>query len=544
VSEVLTAPLSDTVRDEVQQVRLRLSLPDGWWPEKPALWCKYRQLCRESLYFLTKAVLGYKDLTDRTHRAYADFIQNLDNKRTLDLLPRGCFKTTVGTIGFSIWYLLHFPDHSILIANQTEDNAQRMLLEIEQHLDGSNAMMLWLWPEYIKPHERWKPWNSSKLTVPCRTAISGVPSIQAIGVGKRAESLHFHVIINDDLIGEKAMVSGVEMLSAVAWHDYSVSLFVSPKDNIERMHGTRWSLSDLYSVILQNPAYKFFIRASRDVDTGELFFPERLDEATLNTIRDNNFAVYMSQYMNDPENPEVLDFRKNDLKYYKMYPSEQGPYCVVDGAKFYVKDMDVVMAVDPAASGDIDTNFVEAMKRGRAQKANNAVGVVGLHGSGRFFLLDLWVGRGKGENPEVEVAEHMIELVVRWKGFVHRGYVESYGAQRALITIFKMLADENQVALRMEETPRGVQKAKKVRIRSMLSWPAQNGLICVRPTQDRFIWEFSKFPQSDQFDTLDMMYWAMHGLRKPMSEANAQVSYKQRSRYLRLRRQQIGRGGY
>ena len=544
MSEMQQDTLPVPVWTEVRRVRELMGLPRDWEPSEPELWYEYREKCKASLYFLTKAVLGYPDLTKKTHKPYCDFLQDINNRRTLDIMPRGVFKTTCGTIGFGIWYLLHFPNHSILIANQTEDNAQRMLLEIEQHLDGSNAMMSWLWPEYIKPNDKHKFWSQSKMTVPCRTQISGVPSIQAIGVGKRAESLHFHVIINDDLIGEKAMVSTVEMLGAIAWHDYSVSLFVSPKLGIERMHGTRWSLSDLYSVIKQNPTYKLYEKAARDPETQDLLFPELLDTETLNEIRDNNYAVYMSQYLNDPDNPEVLDFSANWLRYYKLYPSEQGPYCQVDGAKCYVKDMDVVLAVDPAGSGDIDTNLAEMAKRGRAHKANNAVGIWGLHGSGRYCLLDLWVGRGTGESPEVEVANRMLEMAIRWKGYVRRGYVEAYGAQRALITIFKMIAQDNNVALRMEETPRGVQKAKKVRIRSMLAWPAENGLICVRPSHDQFIYEFSKFPQSELFDALDMSYWAFYHLKKPSSAVDRERVQRQRSEHRARRLAVIGRGGY
>lgn len=549
MSDVQSVVISNDCGNEVQKVRDVMGLPSSWWPARPQLWYELRCLCRESLYFLTKAVLGYKDLTKKTHYEYCRFLQDLSNKRTLDLMPRGVFKTTCGTIGFSIWYLLNFPNHYILIANQTESNAQRMLLEIEAHLDGSNPRMLWLFPEFINPGgSKVRPWNQSKMAVPNRDAyggiISGMPSIQAVGVGKRAESLHYHVVINDDLIGEKAMVSDIEMLSAITWHDYSVSLFVSPKTGIERMHGTRWSLSDIYSVILENPKYKYFVRSAKDPETGELFFPELLDEETLADIRENNYAVYMSQYMNDPDNPEVLDFRANWLRKYKLFPSDNGPYCVVDGAKFFVKDMDVVLAVDPAASGDIDTNFAEVVKRGRARKANNAVEIWGLHGSGRYFLLDLWAGRGRGENPEIQVAQKMLDMALRWRGYLRRGYVESYGAQRALITIFKMLAQQNQFSLRMEETPRGVQKAKKVRIRSMLAWPAENGLICIRPIHDRFEYEFSKFPQSDLFDTLDAAYWAFYHLKKPMAPVEAADRTARREQHKRMRIAMVGRGGY
>ncbi len=135
-------------------------------------------------------------------------------------------------------------------------------------------------------------------------------------------------------------------------------------------------------------------------------------------------------------------------------------------------------------------------------------------------------------------------MAMRWRGFIRCGYVESYGAQRALITIFKMLASRNQFSLRMEETPRGIQKAKKIRIRSMLAWPAENGLICVRSIHDRFIYEFSKFPQSAMFDALDMSYWAFYHLKKPSSEVEQADKENKRDKHKRMRLNMVGRSGY
>jgi len=505
----------------------------------------FRELSKRNLYFLAKAVLGYSDLTKKTHKPYADFIQDLSNKRTLDLMPRGVYKTTIGTISFAIWYLLNFPNHFILIANQTANNADRMLMEIEGHLDGSNPMMNWLFPDYIKPHAKFKPWSSTQMTVPCRTVISGTPSILALGIGAKTESWHFHVVINDDLIGENAMYSSSEMANAIAWHDYSVSLFVSPREGIERVHGTRWSMSDLYSVILERPLYATYIKSARDRNTGELLFPELLDEEVLREIRDNNFQHYMSQYMNDPQNPEALDFRITWLNRYKMYKDEEkGAYCEFEGDKFYVKDMEVGLFVDPAGSGDVAVDIQKQLKRGRNKRANNAVGVWGLHGTGGYFLLDLWAGRGQGENPELQVAKKMLEMVLRWKGYIRSGYVENYGAQQALITIFNMLCQQEGVAFTLKGIGRSMQKAKIVRIRGALGGPGQNGQIFVRPFHDQFITEFSNFPQSDTFDTLDMSTWAFIQLRKPHSPAQENVNREHAKRRKLKRLRSISKAGY
>ena len=535
---------SDNIRDEVQGMQDGVFVSEAERAAKEELRQRFRQLAKDDLYFLAKAVLGYKDLTKRTHLPYARFLQNLENKRTLDLMPRGVYKTTIGTIAFSIWYLINYPNHTILIANQTAGNAERMLLEIEGHLDGGNVMMNWLFPEMIRPHARWKPWSSDKMTIPNRKVISGTPSITVLGVGAKAESQHFHVIINDDLIGDKAQASSSVMLDAIAWHDYSESLFVSPRDGIERMHGTRWGMGDLYGYIIQRPEYEVYEKAAID-EEGNLLFPELLDAETLRRLREKNFLMYLSQYMNNPSNPESLDFRKEWLNYYKLLrDDERGPYCLHGGKKYYVDEMSVGLFVDPAGSGDIEINAAKDARRAQYRLANNAVGVWGLHGSGLYFLLDLWCGRGQGENPELQVATKMYEMFVRWRGFVSKGYVEGYGAQAALITVFNMVCRQNNDMFLVEPIGRSNVKAKHVRIRSFIGPSAQERLICVRMVHDKFIEEFSQFPNGRSYDTLDMSAWAFYKLRKPNSSVEDEIYEEQHQRRRNAFIMRTGKTGY
>lgn len=533
----------NNVRDEVFSLSENGGISESDVKHDKELRRTYRQLAKDSLYFYTKAVLGYPDLTQHFHKPYADFLQDLSKRKVMDLMPRGVFKTTIGTIGFAPWYLMNYPNDFVLIANQTANNAQRMLWEIAQHYEGGNNMVNWLFPEFIRPGDRWKPWNSEQVTFPARTVQRGTPSITALGVGAKAESQHYHLIINDDLIGQKAMESNQEMQTAIAWHDYSVSLFVKVAEGIERVHGTRWGLNDLYSVLLSDNEYEVYQRTAENA-VGESNIPELLPTETLRAMKQKNFAVYMSQYMNDPMNPELLDFNRSWLHNYLLVKTDHGPACEADDNLFYVKDMDVQLFVDPAGSGDIEVGLARMARTSRAVKANNAVMVWGLHGSGRYFLLDQWVGRGQGENPEREVALEMLKLVMRWSGYVRKGHVEAYGAQRALITVFNMLAKEEGYAFPIEEIGRGNTKAKKVRIRSYIGPPAQNGQIFIRKGHEQFATEFSMFPQSATFDTLDASAWAFATLRRPPREVDKKVRERANSKKKRLRLAQAGRTGY
>jgi hypothetical protein len=252
----------------------------------------------------------------------------------------------------------------------------------------------------------------------------------------------------------------------------------------------------------------------------------------------------MSQYMNDPENPEFLEFRREWLREYMLVKTDQGPACELEGELYYVKDMDVVLAVDPAATGDIEHRMIDDLKKGRTRKSNNAVGVVGLHGSGLYFLLDLWVGRMAGQNPEMQLAQKMIDMFRVWKGHIRTGVLESFGAQAAIITIFHMILAGTSESYPIKEAPKGSQRAKKVRIRAYLGGPAQNKQIAVRPGHEAFRYEFGKFPQSDMLDTLDMCVWAFQELRRPKTpteRANVDLRAK-RIKQKRLRF--VGRSGY
>jgi len=162
-------------------------------------------------------------------------------------------------------------------------------------------------------------------------------------------------------------------------------------------------------------------------------------------------------------------------------------------------------------------------------------------------LLIVWVGRGVGENPELQVARHMMEMVLRWYGYFRKGIVEAYGAQRALLAIYSMVCKDSgkgHLSRVFEEIPRGIQKAKKVRVRTYLGGPAQNHQIYIRPGHGAFAYEFGKFPQSDMMDTLDATAWAFRELRRPESEVEHKmiVQSKKRQKYKRLR--MVGRSGY
>jgi len=543
--QVDTAP--NSLRDEVFQLSDRGALSISDVQSDRSVQEVYRTLGKRSLYFLAKAILQYTKLDFESHKPLCDFIQDLSIQRGLILLPRGVFKTTIGTVAFCIWLLINDPNRTILIANQVARHAERMLTEIEEHLGGSNVLMNLFFPECIKPSDKHRPWNQIEMSVPNRTQIRSTPSIMTLGVGARAESIHTDFQINDDLVGIEDMFSEMNMAAALTWHDYERSLFVEPKIGIERMYGTRWPGNDIYKSLIASGEYKVYWVPAKDEATGKLYFPKIYDDVELRKLRERNWLMYQANIMNQEVHPGSLEFKEEQLKYFKLIEDPgKGYFCRVEDkqtAKDYLcSEGDIIIVVDTAASGDLDTVDRNEIKKQKTDLSNNAILVLMGH-SDYYFQLDSWAGRAKGENPEMQIATKLMEMAIQWKGYFRKIYVEAFGAHGSFITIFNMICKMNNVFFPIEALPKGTKKAKKVRIRATVGPVAQNRQLLIRRNQDQFIADFCGFP-SEKMDTLDCLVWGIENIRMPQGEAQTVSMKRALAERSNRRKRFIGRAGY
>lgn len=504
-----------------------------------------RNLARSSLYFLAKGILGYQKLDKKAHKPICNFIQDLSIQRGLVLLPRGVYKTTIGTVAFSIWLLINDPNRTILIANQIARHAERMLTEIEEHLGGANPWMNMLFPEMIKPNDKFKPWNNMEMTCPNRTQIRSTSSIVTLGVGARSESIHTDFQINDDLVGIEDMFSDLNRDNALTWHDYEENLFVERKTGIERMYGTRWPGNDFYKPIIASGNYRVYHRSPIE-DDGTLNFPTIYDHEELRKARSKNWLMYNANILNKEVHPGSLEFKPEHLNYFKLLPDQNKGYiCRTSDAvakDYSVADGDVIILVDTAASGDLeDSNRAEIKKR-EVKLSNNAIMVLMGH-SEKFFVLETWTGRGKGENPELQIAAKLLEMCQSWNGYFRKVYLEAFGAHGQFITIFNMVCRQNNCHFPIEPLPKGTKISKRVRIRSAVGPVAQNGQLYVRRNEDQLIQEYIDFP-SGMMDCLDCLTWGIGQINMPLSEVAAVSERKVLAARKERRMRFVRRGGY
>lgn len=460
-----------------------------------------RKQCRESLYFLCKAVLGFKDFTPAIHLRAANIIQDQTKKRKLIMLPRSFFKSYLCTIGYPIWLLIQEPDNEpggfrgcnerILIANATATNAEHFLDKIKSVFER-NTLFQWLFPELIPDFtSKQITWNTTESSIP-RTIDYPEPTFSAAGVGAAIVSRHFTRIILDDLINEKHAESPELMRKAISWYTYAESLLEVSGVNEQIVIGTRWAFNDLYSYIEEtegewSPAtplgYKKHIRHA--IENDKPIFPERFDFKELQRLR-SKLGDYMFSclYLNNPRQPGVNDFDTNWLQYYTF--ADKGKIALSDGTLVDPNDMDRILLLDIATSIRKDADF-------------SAICVVGVLPNRRIFLLDAWHAKVTTKN--------LLDAVMRFAGKWHvRTIYYEDSAQQKLI--------QYPLEERIRETGHyfpvkpvkavasGQAKTKEQRIR-MLTTYFQQGRVFLRESMTDFIKEFQDFPLGKHDDLID-----------------------------------------
>lgn len=336
--------------------------------------------CKRDLFFLCKNVLAIdpKLITESTHRDLCEITKPLlpgydallepvnihiktrshdgvkdesmsdqfdpNRNKLLILMPRGTFKSSIVTIGFTLQYLLNDSDARILIDSETYSKSKDFLAEVKGHLeDNERYREIFKTIHGVYPDDNKRDssvrWTDKAVDLACRKHKRKEPSISCSGIDRSINGLHFDLIIEDDLHSEKN-VTNKEQIDQVINHRKLATSLLDP--GMPRITiGTRWDYQDAYQDILDNSrdSYNIIVRKAIE-DDGSLLFPERLTLEFLNQQkRDQGTYIYSCQYQNEPVDDETATFKKS---------------------YFHTRDWDLVkdvpinwfMAVDPSAGGE------------------------------------------------------------------------------------------------------------------------------------------------------------------------------------------------
>ncbi len=271
-----------------------------------------KELCENDLFFLTKNILNYQELEDQPHLEVCQFLEGQENKKLL-LLPRGSFKTSIGTISRSIQVLLKNPNARILIFSETYSQSKAFLSEIKQHLEG-NAELIGLYGIF----KRDPGWAEEAITIRQRTGKYKEDTIMCGGVDIVRVGFHYNLIIVDDPHSQKNITTR-DQIEKVKLAYKLLGPMLEPGGEIDVIC-TRWHDTDLASMLLDDPKFKKMVRAAETINpdgSKRYFFPQRLTPQFLKDQREDlGNWLFSCQYLNSLTDDETAEFKKSWFKTY------------------------------------------------------------------------------------------------------------------------------------------------------------------------------------------------------------------------------------
>jgi hypothetical protein len=539
------------------------------------------------LYYFSKICLGKDRLTEHLH---APICYSLEREFLKDVyeIPRDHYKSTLCSEALPIWWSLpfgqkeedtflklgyaddyvkfmhriHDPMHRTLLVSENITNSAKLGKRIRFHFE-SNTLFRGVFHDILPTtNDVWTNYSLHVNRAPFGGAKHGEGNFDFIGVGGALQSRHYDAIIQDDIVGRKAIQSSSVMDDTIHYHTILPGAFDSTDpdhENSEIVIGNRWGFHDLNSYLREHETSFMFHShsalggccASHPQDTP--IFPERFSLAKLMVLKKRYGAYEFScQFLNNPISPEDADFKTEYLGYYEFVRQNDGRAAV----HFEVKDgivrkdiplghLNISMAVDPTHSGNSG-----------AGRCRHAIVVLGKFHDEKsqqdmYVLLDTWAQACSLST----FVDKIYAMADKWKlrkfgveTSAGQVYLKFHLDQKNLVSNRKL----DITPLKGEvEAPDGTITTKKAwRIRNVLSPIFENGQFFVQRRMQDFIAEYQTFPRGKFVDQLDALAYIPQMLRGSVSVAlhniqlarnlsraqqvNKPYSYGSRPNYLRV----------
>ena len=206
------------------------------------LYSSLRDEFNDSLYLTAKFLLGYKDINAFTH---GDMIKALESPitRKLIVMPRGVFKSSLGSVAYPIWLLNKNPNLRIMLDSELYSNSKNLLREIKAHLDNPSLTNIY------GVYKNKAVWNEGEVTINQRTKVFKEASLTASGIGAEKTGQHYDVIVADDL-NSPSNSNTKESREKVLNHYRYLTSILEP-EGVLVVIGTRYSDDDCIGNILK-----------------------------------------------------------------------------------------------------------------------------------------------------------------------------------------------------------------------------------------------------------------------------------------------------
>ena len=331
--------------------------------------------------------LGYLDLNN-VHKDLCDFIES-PYRFKLVLMPRYSFKSTICTIGYSLYRLSKDLNFRILIYSDASTKAQGFLTSVKSHLEGKvdkskfSAVFDWL------PKSNKEKWNESQVVISARTNQFPEPSVDTGGIETSKVGMHYDLIIFDDIVSDKNVTTKDQMDKVEECYQRSLSLLKPGGDVI--MVGTRWHFGDLYGRLITNDKSlkTFIVDGVDDVKYGKYCFSTiGLDEKFLLEQKERQGSYQVScLYRNNPVDADTAIFKYKDFGYYgAIKPDDLYITATCDPAG-EGKDMTAITVV--GTDSNMDMNVLDVVNKNNMTPTDIINEIVRLHLKYRFKVFGI-----------------------------------------------------------------------------------------------------------------------------------------------------------
>lgn len=442
---------------------------------------KLRLLGKESLFFFARAILKFGDLDAHIHKPICQQLEKYETSpRTLIVLPRDWFKSSIGAIAYPIWRAIRNPEIRVLIVQNSHLNACKKLQAIKQIFE-KNQLFRALYSDLLpKTGSRW---SGECLTVN-RDAAHPEGTFEAAGTGTAVTSRHYDLIIEDDTVApEKDSLSGIiqeptqlEIEKAIGWHRVAMPLQIHPTKSQRVVIGTRWAERDLIGWILKNePSYVVMERKA--VEDGKHVW-DRFDANVMEqlTIALGPYMVAML-YLNEPTSTINQIFKRDWIQYY------------AELSKADKRNIIYCTSVDPSPAESETTSDPDY----------NVVLTTGINPSTNRIYV---VRYDRERMTPGELINVILQHQATYKPVVVK--IEAIAYQRTLNYWLKRTREKLDRRFYVEEIRTHGRVSKEMRIRALQPYFA-DGLVFIRTHMGELERELLAFPRGAHDDILDAL---------------------------------------
>lgn len=398
------------------------------------------------------------------------------------LMPRGTFKSSVVTIGFTLQFLLNDPDARILIDSETFGKGKAFLSEIKGHLENNDKfreIYKTLYNVYPDAKKRESRWTDNQVDLAARKKFTKEPNISVAGVDIPKTGMHYDLIIGDDWHSERNVTTKEQIEQVIEHYKLALSLLDPGKPLI--VIGTRWDYNDVYQYILDYEQHRFNILIRRAVNPdGSLLFPERLTQGFLDETKQSQGSyIFSCQYMNDPVDNETATFKRSYLQNKKSLEDIKN------------LPMNWFMSVDPSYEGEYSDY--------------NAITIVGMDFQRNLYVRD--IVRKKMNYAELITTIFMLYEKAAAGGYpIKRIVLETVATQKSLQYELSNEQRRRGTWLPVQEI-RSRTKSKEERIRGLAPFYEFGHIFHIRSAHnlDELEYELLHFPKGKHDDIIDSL---------------------------------------